>query len=59
MHGHPARLLQSFQTKRRRGDLGLLVSCLSEICAEGAPQPFEPEQRDRRRPRRVAAIAQA
>jgi hypothetical protein len=56
---HAARFLQSFQTKRGRRDLCLLIGGFAEVSSKRAPKTFEAEQRNCRRARRVAAIAEA
>jgi len=59
VQAHAARLFQSFQPKRGRGDLGLLISSFAEVSPKSAPKTFEAEQRNCRRARRVAAITEA
>jgi len=55
---HSARFFQSFETERRRGNLGLLIGSFAQISSEGAPQSLITKQRDRGRAGSIAAIAQ-
>ena len=58
VHPHAARLFQSLQPQRRRGNLGLLIGCLAEIRSKRPPKPLVAKQSHRRRARRVATIAE-
>src|SRR5579885_450482 len=58
-HAHAARLAQLFESERGGGDLRLLVRRVPQIQPERAPHAAEPQQRDRRRARLAATVAEA